>query len=421
MAKTDRSRSGGALRPARLAEAVRKGAVLILAAMPLMAASPGYRAVASAPAPAPNRSVTSGFDYAGLIHVHTAYSDDATGSYAGRARTAAAQGIQFVIVTDHNTLGPGVAKGDGWRDGVLMLTGVESSRTEGHLLAVGMDTAPLSDRTSTGDFLAAVTGQGGLAVVAHSTHRKWAWEGPIDDRIGAMEILDLADQFAASTTAQKLSALVALPVSGPRAYLGMAGRPDTALALWDRIGQRRRMVGLYAPDMHEAIELSDDVRLPFPPAADIMRLARDHVLTARPLTGKVASDRATLLSAIGSGRLYVSLDILGDGRGFDFAASAGPERFAMGSEAPAGPSYRFEVVTPDVGGRLDAAIRLLRDGRVIAAARPGATALSHSDARPGVYRVEVSVPAAAVGQRGKDLVWIYSNPVYVRAGSTPAG
>lgn len=419
MAKADRSRSSGALRPARLAEAVRKAMVLFLAAMPLMAAPPGYLAAASAPAP--NRSTPAGFDYAGLIHVHTAYSDDATGSYAGRARTAAAQGIQFIVVTDHNTLGPGVADGDGWRDGVLMLTGVESSRAEGHLLAVGMHTAPLSDKTSTDAFLGAVTGQGGLAVVAHPTHRKWAWTGPIDDRIGAMEILDLADQFAASTTAQKLSALATLPVSGPRAYLGMATRPDTALALWDRIGRRRRIVGLYAPDIHEALELSEGVKAPFPPAADIMRLARDHVLTARPLTGKVASDRATLLSAIGSGRLYVSLDILGDGRGFDFAASAGPARFEMGSEAPAGPPYRFEVVIPAAGERLGASIRLLKDGRVIAASGPGITALSHSDARPGVYRVEVTVPATGASRGGRAVTWIYSNPVYVRAGSMPAG
>lgn len=419
MANAHRSRSGGGQRPARLGVSVRKAAILIMAAMPLMAASPHYPAAPSPPAP--NRPIPTGFDYAGLIHVHTAYSDDATGTYAGRALTAAKQGIQFVIITDHDTLGPGVTGGDGWRDGVLMLTGVESSRTEGHLLAVGMETAPLSHGTSTDSFLASVTGQGGLAVVAHPTHRKWAWEGPIDDRIGAMEILDLADQFAASSTAQKLAALAALPVAGPRAYLTMAARPDTALALWDRIGQRRRMVGLYAPDIHEALELSDDVKVPFPPAGDIMRLARNHVLTTHALTGKLASDRATLLSAIGAGRLYVSLDILGDGRGFNFAAIAGPGRFEMGSEAPAGPPYHFEVVVPDVGERLGASIRLLRDGRVIAAARPGVTTLSHIDARPGVYRVEVSVPATGVGHTGKDLVWIYSNPVYLRARSTPPG
>ncbi|CAN5354042.1 hypothetical protein BH09PSE1_BH09PSE1_30530 [soil metagenome] len=418
MCRTYRSRHCDDPRPSGLAKSLRRAFVVILAAMPLMAAS---RPVEISPAPPPlDQPVLGRFDYAGLIHVHTGHSDDARGDYAGRARAAAGHGIRFIVITDHNTLGPGVARGDAWRDGVLMLTGLESSRPEGHLLAVGMETAPLSPETPTDAFLASVTGQGGLAVLAHPTHRKWAWEGPIDDRIGAMEILDLADQFAASSATDKITALAGLPVTGPRAYLTMATRPDTALALWDTIGQRRRMVGLYAPDIHEAIEVSDDNKIPFPPAGDIMRLARDHVLTSRPLSGDVMSDRAVLLDAIGQGRVYVSLDILGDGRGFDFAALSGSARVEMGAETQVGGPRRFEVTLPRHARRLQASIRLLRNGQVVSTSAPSATSLSYSDARPGVYRVEVLVPAEVVRTSSKDVVWIYSNPVYVRSGPNPS-
>ena len=131
---TDRVRSGHRMlrgRPRAFAVLIM---ALLLAAVPLIGsartASLASRSVGYV------GSTTDGghYDYAGLVHVHTTYSDDATGTYEDLARVAGDQGIRFLVVTDHETL---KAVGDGkqgWRDGVLMLTGVENARPEGHLL-----------------------------------------------------------------------------------------------------------------------------------------------------------------------------------------------------------------------------------------------------------------------------------------------
>lgn len=390
---------------------------VVLIALPLSgAARPVEPDMLAAPL---DEAVNGWYDYAGLIHTHTAYSKDATGSYQDLAAAAARQGIRFIVVTDHNTLGPGVIKGDGWRNGVLMLTGLESSRSEGHLLAFGTPSAPLGAEVSTDELLSNVTAQGGTVALAHPTHRRWAWKGPVDDRIGAMEIVDLADQFYAASPAAIAATLGLIPFVGSNAYLRMAGRPDAALALWDRIGERRRMVGFYGPDIHQSIRIAGDLRLPFPRAADLMRLGRNHILTTRPMTGDLAGDRTLVLDAVARGRLYVSFDILGDGRGFGFTGERGGSRIDMGDETTAGDPIAFSVAVPDLSRALGAETRLLRDGEVVATSSPGATAFSYVDARPGVYRVEVVVPADAAPQAPADMVWIYSNPVYVRARASP--
>ena len=58
---------------------------------------------------------------------------------------------------------------------------------------------------------------------------------------------------------------------------------------------------------------------------------------------------------------------------------------------------------------LPAYIRLLRNGEEIAATE--AQSLNHRLERPGVYRVEAWLEVG-----GEWRTWIYSNPVYVRAG-----
>ena len=44
-------------------------------------------------------------DYAGVIHIHTKYSDGA-GTFEDIARVANAERLNYLIVTDHNTLQP---------------------------------------------------------------------------------------------------------------------------------------------------------------------------------------------------------------------------------------------------------------------------------------------------------------------------
>src|SRR4051794_3344040 len=143
------------------------------------------------------------YDYSGLIHLHTAYSGDATGSYEEIAGDANAENIDFLVATDHNNLKALEDHKEGWYGTTLFLTGVETTRPEGYLLGLNIDHYDLARRDPTERFLTETTKQGGLALIAHSRHPKWAWRGVIDDRMAGMEILNLADLFRTSSMMTK--------------------------------------------------------------------------------------------------------------------------------------------------------------------------------------------------------------------------
>ena len=76
-------------------------------------------------------------EYVGSIHLHSLYSD---GGGTVREITAAARraGLDYVVLTDHDTLRPRDDGWPGWRDGVLLMIGVEiTCRGRSHVLALG--------------------------------------------------------------------------------------------------------------------------------------------------------------------------------------------------------------------------------------------------------------------------------------------
>lgn len=391
-------------------------AVLVILAAVFLAGLARASMLISPVAPFAGQMSRSGFyDYAGLVHFHTGYSGDATGTYRDIARDAEAAGIRFMIATEHENLRAVRDGREGWYGQTLMLSSVESRRPEGYLLGLDLARFPITREDSTERFLSEVGAQRGLSIIAHPRNPRWAWKGPVDPRIDGMEILDLADMFESASAGEKAAALALLPVNRTAAYLELGLHSNDALPMWDRIGQRRRFVGLYAPDFHQSIKISKDNRLRFPPARDVMGLARNHILTRTPFTGSVGADRRTLHDAIRAGRLYVSLDVLGDATGFLFSAEQDGRMAWMGEEIAAGRPTRLVATPPPSTRSMQSVIHILRDGKDIAHQPAGAGPLAITVSTPGVYRVEVRTTVAGFLGGRRAVTWIYSNPIYLRS------
>ncbi|HUX15651.1 MAG TPA: PHP domain-containing protein, partial [Phycisphaerae bacterium] len=65
-------------------------------------------------------------EYVGAFHVHSCYSDG-SGTYQEIASAAARAGLDFVVMSDHDTLRPRADGWQGWHDGVLVIVGTEIS------------------------------------------------------------------------------------------------------------------------------------------------------------------------------------------------------------------------------------------------------------------------------------------------------
>lgn len=322
----------------------------------------------------------------GAIHVHTRFSDG-SGTVEQIARIAEQQGLDFLIVTDHNTL-EGRRQGKAGMHGkVLVLIDQETSvHGGGHYLALGASREIPSYRPAR-TTIQWVTRAGGWGFIAHPFARKSGWKQPDIAGITGLEIYNAREDVEDERF--PWVAFSTLVLGSDWSLPKWLDRPARNLELWDRrLKQGERLVGIGAANAHglrwAGLRLS--------PYGPTFKLVRNHLLIDGELT------ESAVYESLKRGRLFVAHDVLGDATGFWFAAvQEGKLRSVMGDAIRAAPGLALQVILPGLGE-----ILLLKDGQVIR--REKAQELRYDDPQPGVYRVEAR-------RRGRP--WIYSNPISV--------
>ncbi|HKS99740.1 MAG TPA: CehA/McbA family metallohydrolase, partial [Rugosimonospora sp.] len=112
---------------------------------------------------------------AGDLHAHTEHSDGVL-TVPALARLAAAQGLDFLAVTEHNTVSHHPLLGA--ERGVLLLPGQELTTGRGHANAFG-DIGWVDFRAPAADWLSTVEERGGLLSVNHPLAADFAWLHPL--------------------------------------------------------------------------------------------------------------------------------------------------------------------------------------------------------------------------------------------------
>ncbi|MEV6108481.1 CehA/McbA family metallohydrolase [Streptomyces sp. NPDC051940] len=167
--------------PAGLAYEVR---VTASAARPAPPAPAGEPAPVRRPAARVRRDIpgTGGLRwYAGDFHAHTVHSDGAL-TVPELAHRAAGHGLDFLAVTDHNTVShhpelPAV----GARQGITLLPGQEVTRDDGHANVFG-DVGWVDFRRPADSWYAHARDRGGVMSVNHPLGGDCAWRLPLGER-----------------------------------------------------------------------------------------------------------------------------------------------------------------------------------------------------------------------------------------------
>lgn len=337
--------------------------------------------------------------YKGAIHIHTTYSDG-SGSIPDVIQAARQAQLDFIVISDHNTLDPRHDGWQGWRDGLLVITGAEiTPRRSGHVLALGVENVEGYEFLSEGEILREITRQGGIAFVAHPEGKRkkeftidierWRhWDTPL---FAGIEIWSFMHDWIQDLNFWKLLEFHKDP-------LGQITGPDPwVLATWDKLASRRRVAGIAGLDVHARRLLLK--RLTFFPY-DFMFTTTLTYLRLPTLSGSDEPDVKAVITEMARARAWIVYDILQPAPDFEFVATMGDRRIDMGDVAPLRTEARFRVRAP-AGGR----IKLLRNGNV--EAEIDGPELSCGTTRPGVYRVEVT---------RDDYPWIFSNHIYLREG-----
>ncbi len=342
----------------------------------------------------------------GAVHVHTSLSDGG-GTPEEVIAAAKAVGLGFVVITDHNNLDAKPV--EGYHDGMLVLVGSEIATVEGHILGLGI-TDPVFRFSGDGrDALEDISDLGGVGFAAHPTSPLAAFRFSGWDLPGpwGLELMNGDTQWREAGLGRLAKVALLYSANSRYALLQSLTPPDAALERWDALLARRNVSALAGADAHSRLPLLKGLGLRFPSYESLFGLFRNHVLLDAPLSGDVVSDGRALIESLSRGRSYIGLDALAPAGSFLFEAEAAGRRYGMGDTVPLAARPRLRA-----GGRVPrgARVNLFRDGRLAAAAEGSVEATAD---RPGVYRVEVSVP-------GWPVPWVISNPIYVFDAETAA-
>jgi hypothetical protein len=346
------------------------------------------------------------YDLTGVIHCHSTYSDG-TGTVRQIAAAAVDAGLDYLLLTDHDTLAAAERGEEGWYGSTLLLAGVEvSPYRRDHYLAFGLD-RPVDHRgLSPQQICDRVNEAGGFGFLAHpfskgSERFKRGGQGMPWGNLDCDGYTGIELWSFVTDSAERVNGVRELLsfIAAPGRFLDHPPRRN--LEQWDRLCARRRCVAFGGVDAHQiGIRVRGRVPLRLMAYKRSFRHLRTHLLVDEPLSRDREAGRAAVFGALRSGHAYIAVDSLAPARGFRFWAE-GERVLEMGDEAASG-DWMLHARAP-----ARARLRLLRDG--VELNETIGDRLEHPADTPGVYRVEAYRDA-----HGRERTWVVSNPIYLR-------
>lgn len=369
------------------------------------------------------------FDYRGVTNVHTQMSSG-SGDISKVIAAAQSAGLDFLSITDLNVFDKPSSLA-GYHGNLLVMLDGEYSYLNSRLLNIGSTTARHLQGVGRSQVLFAdLLSQSkkdsdiGLLILAHPRKKNYVWNGEYPPGLDGIEIINLKSVWQEAWNKNKLSffmSLLVYPFNEQLALLRLFEEPEEELRLWDELSAERPTIGIAGADAEAKLIVGGaNSFLRFPTYETLFSLVRNHVLLRSELTGNSVNDVEKLAGALRQGQFYMSLDILGNPRGFNAVLkNKKGQIFPMGSKLPFEEGLSLEVSLPQRPVvPFDTVI--LKDGERMMTSNSQTTSFFVNG--PGVYRVYVRViPTLPLPDGKKWIPWIYTNPFYVEGSPSNQG
>jgi hypothetical protein len=345
------------------------------------------------------RETFDSLELSGAIHLHTTFSDGGV-SYPVLIAAAKEVGLDYVVVTDHASLGGRKAGYEGFSDKLFICVGYEHNDTGNinHYLALGCDTVVNYHDTPQG-YIDRIKAQGGIGFIAHPVEVRhyfdkyppYPWTEWSATGFDGIELWNQMSDWLENLR----SRLHFVKLFYPRRFLVEVKKE--LLARWDSLNRQRFVSGIGGVDAHTMEMRFGPFRFIIFPIKVELKGIRTHVYVERALPqDDPAAAKAMLLCALRNGNGFVCNYRRGNAGGTRiFLVDADGRALPPGlpPKAPALPGHLF-VTVPE-----KATVHLVRNGERVAVA--GGRNAEFAISSDGVYRIEV--------YKGK-YAWIYSNP-----------
>ncbi|MCO6472168.1 MAG: PHP domain-containing protein [Melioribacteraceae bacterium] len=346
------------------------------------------------------------FEFVGALHMHSTYSDG-SGTVEEIAKYADEVGLDFIILTDHNTLRALNEGKEKWYGNTLLLVGCEINdrNNQNHYLALNIKET-YSTRLAAVEYVKKVKEAGGIGFLAHphekrdsmEEHPPYPWTDWDTKDFTGIEIWNHMSEWMEGLTEQNKFNHFVHPLRSI-----VAPNPET-VKVWDELNLERKVVGIGGVDAHaHKINLMGFFEVEVFPYKVLFKSVRTHVFCETNIEKGESSDhienaKTLIYSALGHGRCFVSNYYHGDAKGFRFFGEAGNKIYHMGDTIKLTGKVKLRVILPNISGR----IILVKNGEMV-------DEVDNFDAefiitRPGIYRVEVYQAENA---------WIFSNHIRI--------
>lgn len=344
------------------------------------------------------------FEYIGALHIHSVFSDG-SGEVADIAAFADEVGLDFIVLTDHNTLRALKEGFEGWYGKTLLLVGCEINDKENknHYLALGIENT-FSTRLPAVEIVRNVRKAGGIGFIAHphekrssmKEHPPYPWTEWDIDEFDGIEIWNHMSEWMEGLTEENKYQCFIHPLKS------IISPPQETLRVWDELNTKRPVPAIGGVDAHaHKVNLLGFFEVEVFPYKVLFKSIRTHILSTESIVpGKKPDDvnraKKVVYEALKAGRSFVSNYYHGDAAGFRFFAEQNSGISQMGETVPFTGKAGLKVLLPAD----NAEIRLIRNGEIID--QVNGPEAGFNIKQPGAYRVEVYID-------GKN--WIYSNHI----------
>ena len=345
------------------------------------------------------------YEYAGAIHIHSIYSDG-TGTVDDITKFANEVGLDFIILTDHNTMR---AKKEGYEkfyNKTLLIVGYEINDKENKNHCIVLSTVEtLSTRYPVAQYLQKIKEMGGVSIIAHphekrcafKEHPPYPWTEWDNKDFDGIEIWNHMSEWMETLNEQNKYEHFVHPLKSI-----MAPAPET-LAIWDELNIERKVIAIGGIDAHaHKVNLLGFFEVEVFPYKVLFKSIRTHILTKDKIeivksTKKTHFAIEQVVSSIKNGCCFVANDYIANSFGFRFWAESGGEKFEMGDTIEGLDCFELCV---DVPSAHTPEIRIIRNGTMVGVFEKNKIKITMNE--PAVYRVEVYLQGKA---------WIFSNHI----------
>lgn len=348
------------------------------------------------------------YDYRGIIHCHSVYSDG-SGTIEEIMAAANEAGAKYLILTDHNTRQTLKKGKEGWYGDCLLLIGEEVSLFDGHYVALNVPPAAFKFGPEAQPTIDDITELGGFGIIAHPfSPAKYYWRNWSVDGFQGMELINIDSQWRDEPLYKLLWLLFAYKLNPIYALLSTFDYPAPNIEKWNQLTQQKPIIGTIGSDAHQNVALFGGMSLKFPSYKNIFLLAQVHILASNPFIKEKDIDKALVYDALRKGNCYLCIEALAESRGFLFSAECQGNKAIMG-DALLFQNYADLTIAHSFPA--EAEIVLIKNGKIIV--KSSDKQLHYRAHNAGVYRVEIW-PEKRYFPEGKHFPWIISNPIYLR-------